>query len=128
MDKPFLDMIERLDGLERDLRRVARIGAAASSGAPVPLAEGTDRFRPPREVALRDRTGQVRARLALDGDDAELAFHDPQGLLQARLKAMANGTSSLSLFHEGLLRFVLVASSNGPASMSFIDTANVPKS
>jgi hypothetical protein len=128
MDKPFLDVNERLDGLERDLRRVARIGAAVFVGSLVLLAGATDLFRRPREVALRDRTGQVRARLALDGDDAELAFHDPQGRPQIRLQAMANGMSSLSLFDRGRERMFLAASPGGPASLSFIDTAEGPKS
>jgi hypothetical protein len=130
MDKPFLDVNERLDGLERDLRRVAWLGAAVFVGFLVPLAGATELFRRPREVALHDRTGQLRARLALDGDDdgAELAFHDPQGRPQARLQAMANGTSSLSLFDRGRVRLFLVASPDGPASLSFIDTGEGPKS
>jgi hypothetical protein len=128
MDKPFLDVNERLDGLERELRRLAWLGTAVLAGFLVPLAGATDLFRRPREVALRDRTGQLRARLAQDGDDAELAFHDPQGRPQARLQAMANGTSSLSLFDLGRVRLFLMASPDGPASLSFIDTGEGPKS
>jgi hypothetical protein len=127
MDKPSLDMIERLDELERALRRIAWIGAAVFVGSVVLLAEATDLLRPPREFAIRDRAGRVRARLALVGDDAELAFYDPQGDPQFRIQGTANGAASLSLLERGRVRMNLAASEEGPASLSLFDTAEVPR-
>jgi len=128
MGKPFLDVNERLDRLERDLRWIARIGAVVFVGSLVLVVEATGLFGRSSEVALRDRAGQVRARLALVGDDAELAFHDPRGRPQARLQAMANGASSLSLFTRGRPCLFLEASPGGPASLSLINTAEGPGS
>src|SRR2546421_156396 len=104
VDVDLVRLAERIDVLERENRRLKRMGATALVLISVLVAAGAQPSEGParngtveaEQFIVRDRTGKERARLAL-GDDGSprLFFRDGEGRVRLQMSVGPNGTPGL---------------------------------
>lgn len=121
---------ERLDQIERENKLLRWIGSVLFAGLVVAISisglVGRRTIQTER-LELKDRQGNVRARLALGDDGApKLAFFDARGEEQLTVQARED-TSSIELFDRGHVRVSLSSSNDGSSALHLFDKArNLP--
>src|SRR5947209_3129688 len=121
MDMPTIEaVIGRLDGLERENRRLRWIAGGLLVGVVVLGAVaifGPDRARRTlvaERLVIRDREGRVRASFGLDASGLPgLKIFDRRGLEQIELGIPSEDMSMLSFSDRGSNRFLLDTSIEG---------------
>jgi len=128
MDAPPRDhVIERIEALERENRRVWYVGIAVVCAAIILLVEGTSLIRPPRIVeaqgfVLKDPSGRVRGRLRTNREGSpEFSLLDESGEPRVNLKTTVDHEASLFLYDRGRARVELTATSEGSALFRLAD-------
>jgi hypothetical protein len=128
-------LARRLDGLERENRRLKRLGTLALVGlaaliimgqtAPAPVANTIEAER----FVLRDTAGNVRASLGLRPDGtAALGLADDTQQERALLSVTAQGLAAVELTERsGRLRAGLAVRPDGAATLALLDQADRPR-
>src|SRR3954462_13169160 len=118
MDAPQRDLvIERIEALERENRRLWYVGIAIVCAAIFLLVEGTNLIRPPKIIeaegfVLKDPSGRVRGKLRMTrGGSPEFALLDEAGHDQVSLHLTFDNGATLDFFDHGQPRIQLTASS-----------------
>jgi hypothetical protein len=122
-------MAGRLDGLERENRRLRWMAAFTFAGIFLVTAVALLTHTPLRrtidteKVVIRDKQGRVRGSfgLAYDGLPA-LTLFDEKGNEQILLNVPSDGVSSLSFAHRGHERMMLVSNYDGASNLRFLDS------
>lgn len=127
-------LTERLDGLERENRRLRWIATAMMAGA---LSLGAvaifqrDRGAKKLEtqqLVLRDREGRLRGSFGVDPSGLpSLKIYDHRGLEQVMLGVQSDDFSMLSLSNRGNTRILLDTSVDGYTSVRLFDPAQTEK-
>jgi hypothetical protein len=120
-------MIRRLELLERRRSRSLWAGAAYGAFVMAVVWGGTSVARIRHSVEaeqflLRDKQGNVRARLALRPDGAPaFALLDPRGKERIRLQSTSDGTASMEFYHNSRVQLVLSSNSQGDTAINFFN-------
>jgi len=143
----FGKVLERLDGLEQQNRRLKRGGmiAAICVGMPILLALGVPRGRSveAERFVVRDSRGKQRAVLGLETDgtvglwlqnkdeqmrvaldlfpegSSDLGLHDKEGNVRAWLKVLQDGSAQLSMNQgNGKPRFLITTGADGDSHLT----------
>lgn len=128
-------LLERLDELENENRRLRRLGTATLVGAAVVLvavgamtlvssrAISSGAVVRARSFVLEDAKGQARGTWSVtDGGGVQLAVMDPQGKPRARLSVLGDGSPGLALVDaSGQPRAALGLLADGTISLVFAD-------
>jgi hypothetical protein len=130
MATPTIEAVaERLDGLERENRRLRWVAAGMFVAAAV-LATETHFSKAPRvrgvqeveKLVIRDKEGRLRASFGLDETGLPgLKMYDSRGLEQITLGTPSDMSSSLAFFDKGHNRLTLDSSIDGSSALRFFD-------
>ncbi len=129
MNEPTMDkLVQRLDRLERENRRLKRIGALVVVGIAAVVLMGQARLSKVAKVieaekfVLRDTSGQIGAILfTVDGGSPHLEFRDKKRNLRITLGVLGD-VGHLSLFSEnGNSAITLRALPDGSPHLQFYD-------
>jgi hypothetical protein len=130
MATPTIEAVaERLDGLERENRRLRWVAAGMFIAAAV-LATETHLSKGPRtrgvheveKVVIRDKEGRLRASFGLDESGMPgLKMYDSRGLEQIVLGTPSDMNSTLAFFDKGQNRLTLDSSIDGSSALRFFD-------
>ena len=128
-------MTERLDGLERENRRLRGIATALLAGAARmvgPRRHGVTREQRGRKIetqqlVLRDQEGRLRGSFGVDLSGLpSLKIYDHRGLEQVMLGIQSDDFSTLSLSNRGVTR-ALLDTSEGYTSLRLFDDSQGEK-
>ena len=121
---------ERLAALEQTVAYQNRVGLVGLFAVLALLSLNYLAMRPSKDLVvdsleLRDRTGTVRSRLALNSDDSPmLSMFDHKGIKLATVGQTFLGSSALTFYDEGEPRIQLGSVSKGVSSLRFMNEAN----
>jgi hypothetical protein len=125
---------ERLDGLERENRRLRGIlmallaGAVGLGGLAVFPRERGGRKIETQQLVLRDREGRLRGTFGVDRDGLpSLKLYDHRGLEQVELGVQSDDFAALTLSNRGAPRIMIDTSSLGYSSVRLFDAEQAEK-
>lgn len=128
MDKIPLEVLAaRLDKWERERRQlVALVVLALTVCVGLSLQANVwgrrSRTLEAENFVVRDRSGTVRAQMALNGDGVpQLSLFDRRGREQFAVRGAADDSASLCLYDHGQLRMSMATASGGAASLHLYD-------
>jgi hypothetical protein len=126
--QPLDSMTERLDGLERDNRRLRFLAALTlgvaflTSAAGLLLRGPAKRTIDAEKLVIRDKAGRIRGTFGLAADGLPgLILFDERGNEQIVLNVPSDGNSSLTFSDKGDARLMLNSSFDGSSSLRFMD-------
>ena len=122
------EVAERLDGLERENRRLRGIAMALLAGALglgalalFPRERGSRKVET-QQLVLRDKEGRLRGSFGVDRDGLpSMKLYDHRGLEQVMLGVQSDDFSVLSLSNRGVTRVLLDSSIDGYTSLRLFD-------